>query len=276
MVGQPAQAYGDGSGLDLKWAVMRRFRTNDESFEDWLIRQLPLGPKSRVLDCGAGSGRLSIPIAQRLQGGSGTLVALDISADVMEPIRTAVEAESLPIESVIGDAAEPPVEPASFDIVLAAHMVYHLSDLAAGLKAMKRCLRRGGVLVATTNAARGMPEMYEIHVATMSELGMPYGAAPPDETFTLENGKTILERVFDDVELRSYDGGFAASSADPVFSYYAGTQLYREPMRNHSLSWQRRLLIGPTFVHLAQERVEAAGGKLIVSKDIGTFWCRAD
>lgn len=269
-----AQLYGDGSGLDLKWLVMRQYRTTTESFEDWLIQHLPLGQKTRVLDAGAGSGRFAIPLAQRLRDADGSVVALDVLPEVMGPITAAARADSLPIETVIGDAAAPPVDAASFDIVLAAHMLYHFADFEAGVRALAGCLRPGGTFVATTNAAAGMPELYELHGATMRALDLPFVEKAPDARFAVENGAGLLSGIFDEVEVQTYDGGFTATSADPIFSYYAGTDLYRGPMRDDRLDWQRRLLIPPTFVHLAQQRVEAANGRLLIRKDVGAFLCR--
>jgi 2-polyprenyl-3-methyl-5-hydroxy-6-metoxy-1,4-benzoquinol methylase len=272
--GHLAHLYGDGSGLDLKWEVMRRHRTEPESFEDWLIRQLPLGRGSRVLDAGAGSGRFAIPLARQLRDQGGSVVALDAVSDVMSPIAAAVRTDRLPIETVVGDAADPPVESGSFDVVLAAHVLYHLEDFDAGVRALAGALRPGGVFAATTNAAAGMPELYQLHAATMRYLDLPFVEQPADTRFAVENGAAMLRQVFGEVDLQTYDGGFTATSADPIFSYYAGTELYRGPIRDERLDWQRRLLISPTFVHFAQQRVEEADGRLLVNKDVGAFLCK--
>jgi hypothetical protein len=69
-----------------------------------------------------------------------------------------------------------------------------------------------------------------------------------------------------------YDGGFIAPSADPVFAYYAATELYRAPMRDESLPLEARLRLAPTFVHLAQQRIDA-DGPLLVDKPMVAFLC---
>ena len=260
-----ATVYADGGFLDAKWEVMRRHRTSAQSFEDWLLGRLP--PGGRVLDVGAGSGRFAIPLAQR----GYRVVALDVLGEVMTPIRRS----GLPIETVVADVAAMPETLGEFDVVLAAHMLYHLDDIVAGVRALQQRVRPGGLFVATTNAAVGMRAMFELHLAAMRSLGLPVDDRPEPVQFFLENGAALLEDVFESVRLERYDGGFTAPSADPVFAYYAATELYRAPMRDESLPLAVRLRLAPTFVHLAQQVIDSTG-PLPVDKEMGAFFATSE
>jgi 2-polyprenyl-3-methyl-5-hydroxy-6-metoxy-1,4-benzoquinol methylase len=257
-----ATVYSDGGFLDAKWDVMRRHRTSAQSFEDWLLDQFP--PGGRVLDVGAGSGRFAIPLARR----GYRVVALDVLPDVMTPIRRA----GLPIEIVVADAGAVPESLGEFDIVLAAHMLYHLDDIVAGVRALRERVRPGGLFVATTNAAVGMRAMFELHLAAMRALGLPVEDGAEPVRFFLENGAALLGQVFESVQLATYDGGFTAPSVDPVFAYYAATELYRAPMRDESIPSEARLRLAPTYVHLAQQAIDAHG-PLLVDKQMAAFFC---
>jgi SAM-dependent methyltransferase len=263
-----AETYADGGFLDAKWDVMRRHRTSAQSFEDWLLDRLPIRPGLQVLDVGAGSGRFALPLARRL-GGTGRVLALDLLPEVMAPIRRS----GRNVETVVGDAARPPADLGRFDVVLAAHMLYHLDDVVAGVRALAALLRPGGLFVATTNVGVGMREMFELHLAAMRALGLPAEDTAEPERFGGDTGAALLEQVFADVQRREYDGGFVAASADPVFAYYAATELYRRPMRDDRIGMPTRLRLAPTYVHLAQEMIND-GGPLHVHKDMVAFFCR--
>ena len=258
-----ATVYADGGFLDAKWEVMRRHRTSAESFEDWLIDRLP--SSGRVLDVGAGSGRFAIPLARR----GYEVVALDVLPAVMAPIRRS----GLPIEIVVADAGAVPESLGVFDVVLAGHMLYHLDDIVGGVRALSERVGPGGVFVATTNAETGMRSMFELHLAAMRAVGLPAEDSTDQLRFSLENGGDLLGQVFDEVRLERYDGGFTSPSADPVFTYYAATELYRVPMRDESLPLEARLRLAPAYVHLAQQRIDA-DGPLLVEKQMAAFFGR--
>lgn len=72
---------------------------------------------------------------------------------------------ALPFGSVRGcraDSAALPFEDDAFDAVIAMHMLYHLSDPAAGIADMSRVLKPGGLLGVTTNGAGNMREIYAL------------------------------------------------------------------------------------------------------------------
>jgi len=53
---------------------------------------------------------------------------------------------------IAGDAQWLPFADASFDCILAMHMLYHVPDRDLAIAEMRRVLRPGGVLLALTNS----------------------------------------------------------------------------------------------------------------------------
>lgn len=212
---------------------------------------------------GAGSGRFAIPLARR----GYQVVALDVLSGVLTPIRRS----GLPIETVVADAGAVPESLGDFDIVLAGHMLYHLADIAGVVRALRERVRPGGVFVATTNAAVGMRALFELHLAAMRELDLPVEDGPEPVRFFLENGAELLGEIFGSVRREDYDGGFIAPSADPIFTYYAATELYRAPMRDVALPLEARLRLAPVFVHRAQTHIDG-NGPLRVEKMMAAFF----
>ena len=74
-----------------------------------------------VLDIGAGTGRLSVLLANR----GAKVTALDVSSEMLKKIKKAKNQE---IKIVIGDAENLPFADNTFDIVAAAFLIVHLKD----------------------------------------------------------------------------------------------------------------------------------------------------
>ena len=94
------------------------------------------GVRGRVLDAGCGLGTY----VRRLRDVRPDLdvVALDLSAG-MGP-------------EVVGDVQALPLGDGSVDAALAMHMLYHVPDVAAAARELRRVVRPGGLLLASTNA----------------------------------------------------------------------------------------------------------------------------
>src|ERR1700722_15691035 len=103
---------------------------------------LPPAP-ARVLDCGAGTGFLSL-IAARL---GHRVTALDLSSGMLAKLGTAADAEGLDIDVVVAPAHEPPLDAEPFDAVIERHLLWTLPDPLAALSAW-RAAAPGGRLVA--------------------------------------------------------------------------------------------------------------------------------
>jgi SAM-dependent methyltransferase len=100
-----------------------------------------IGPGMRMLDIGAGTGRVAIPFAAMGCG----VTALD-AAPAMLATLTA-KAESLPLHLVVADASRLPFPPAQFDVIVIARMLYLLPGWREVLADTTRVLRPGGRLL---------------------------------------------------------------------------------------------------------------------------------
>jgi SAM-dependent methyltransferase len=112
------------------------------AWADLLGSVLPDAPAA-IADLGCGTGSLSVLLAQaghRVHG-------LDRSTQMLDhAVRKAAEAD-VSVSFAPGDAARPPFGPASFDVVLARHVLWALPDPSAALANWVALLRPGGRLV---------------------------------------------------------------------------------------------------------------------------------
>lgn len=102
---------------------------------------LPAAP-SRVLDCGAGTGFLSL-IAARL---GHEVTAVDLSGQMLAKLREAAAPEGLAIQTVEGPADVAPA--GRYDVVMERHLLWTLPDPEAALVAWRTAVSAGGRLIS--------------------------------------------------------------------------------------------------------------------------------
>ncbi|MFA6485899.1 MAG: class I SAM-dependent methyltransferase [Candidatus Magasanikbacteria bacterium] len=105
----------------------------------------------KILDVGAGTGRLSV----RLSKMGASVTALDVSEKMLAKLKS----KSNKIESVIGDAESLPFPDNSFDIVVAAFLIVHLKDPRRFFDEAYRVLKEDGVLAVTNINQKEPPEI---------------------------------------------------------------------------------------------------------------------
>jgi SAM-dependent methyltransferase len=132
---------------------------------------LPPAP-SQVLDCGAGTGFLSL-IAARL---GHRVTALDMSSEMLGRLRARAEAEGLEVETVVGLATEPPGR--GFDAVIERHLLWTLPDPAGALAAW-RAVAPVGRLVLVESVWGAVDPIEKLRGAASHLLGR-LRQAPPE------------------------------------------------------------------------------------------------
>ena len=105
-----------------------------------LEARLPPAP-AKVLDCGAGTGFLSL-LAARL---GHSVTAVDLSTAMLDRLRAKADELALPVEVVHTPAAEPPG--GSYDVVMERHLLWTLPDPAAALRAWRDAAPTGRLLL---------------------------------------------------------------------------------------------------------------------------------
>ena len=153
---------------------------------DALIDTVAVRNPDDVLEVGCGPGRL----AERLRVECGIRVT---AVDTSE--RMVALARARGIDARLGDVQTLAFGDASFDVVIAAWMLYHVADLDHGLREIARVLRPGGALIATTNSEQHLGEMWRL-------VGLDGYPLP----FNAENGAPILGSHFAHVDQQDVSG----------------------------------------------------------------------
>src|SRR3989344_2196097 len=116
-----AKVLSSEAGYNLAAGVYDENENYLNSFEQGeLIPLLGALVDKKVLDVGADTGRLSLPLANR----GAHVTALDVSPKMLGLVKK----KNSKIITVVGDAESLPFEKETFDIVTAAFLIVHLKD----------------------------------------------------------------------------------------------------------------------------------------------------
>jgi SAM-dependent methyltransferase len=196
--------YADETNLETRRAVWRPGPSGVDPLDLVVSTAREALPTHRgmpdVLEVGCGTGAFAARLADELPGVA--LLAVDQSPRMVELTRErGVPAQVQDVQHLLAPDA-------SYDVVLALWMLYHVPDLDRGLGELRRVLRPGGRLVAVTNGAE--------HVA---DLRREAGGAPAATTFSSENGEQALRRHFETVTRQDVETRAAFPDRDSALAY---------------------------------------------------------
>lgn len=113
----------------------------EDRVAELLARAGALGPASRVLEVGIGTGRIALPLAARV----GAVFGVDLSAPMLARLREKTgERAVFPARA---DAARLPFRDAAFDAVVGVHVFHLIPAWRDVLREVARVLRPGGRLL---------------------------------------------------------------------------------------------------------------------------------
>ena len=183
-----------------------------------LLDRVPMRAGQTVLDLGAGTGFLTIELAQRC-GLSSRVIAVDPWKSGMDRLRHKVEQRTLSnIELLEQDAAMLDLPQASLDVIVSNLGVNNFEDPARVLEVCFRAAKPGAVLVLTTNLAGHMAEFYQVFRRVLIESGqtdrvpvldthIAHRGTVESVAALLQNaGFTLTETVTDSIRMRFADG----------------------------------------------------------------------
>ena len=107
-----------------------------------------------VLDVGCGNGGYLAPFMDA--PGNRTATGVDLTFDMLRTARSRVGEKCRLVQA---DALELPFKPESFDFIFASHVLQFAADVEDVVAEFARCIRRGGVLIATGQRDDGVRPM---------------------------------------------------------------------------------------------------------------------
>jgi len=257
-------AYADDRHIRARMSIYAYAETASDP--RWRTSVIPWDGTQIVADVGCGNGfdlRQIVP-----QGRCRHAIGLDLSAGMLHSLEDLRQSGGLSL--VQADAQRLPLPDESVDVAMAMHMLYHVPDVPAAIRELRRITKRGGTVLASTNSSDHLAEIHELlDAAVSSQLDRRVPAMPAD-SFTTQTGAAILSQEFSSVTLRTLDLSLSIPTAQPVITYVASV---REP----TLAWIGEPLDFDAVLDDIATKVEQAiqaQGSFRATTHMGVFICR--
>lgn len=217
------EQYRSSNNLNARMQLHERFSTNPQGWFNWYLDQLTqtvnLPAGSRILELGCGSAGLWRAVLDRTPAGWHAVLT-DFSQGMAAETQRMLAPAGRPFAFASADAQTIPFPDASFDVVLANHMLYHVPDKPRAIREIRRVLRPGGWLFAATNGERHMTDLDKLVARLSAELNSAISAPGLwAKSFTLENAPEQLALAFAHVETRRYVDSLNVNEAQPLVDY---------------------------------------------------------
>ena len=253
-----ARQYADDRNLRARQRLWEISRSEpDVDFNQWSVDVLRVGTGDAVLDAGCGNGR---PLAL-LRARGCEVVGLDRSVGMLQPIgQTPVTA---------GDVQTLPFRDGAFDAAAAFMMLYHVPDQRAAASELRRVVRPGGAVVATTAS---QDNQVELRAVVEHAVGGGWTwLRPSSASFHLEGAAEVLSTAFTTVEVvEAPRRVIFITDPDAMADYIASSRDHFERTLPPGRDWHDVV----EAVRLATAEAVAATGALEVTARLGAVVCR--
>lgn len=259
------EQYGTADRLQARIDVHAQYSERQIDFYGTVLNHLQLASGLTLLDVGCGNGGYH----GRLPEFGVSAVAFDRSPGMVRACHRQAVERGLPVRLLQADAQAIPFPDASFDRVMANHMLYHVPDIPAALHEMRRVVKPGGRVVLTTNAGDHMERLRALHREAAQEAGYT-PSLPSSRRFSLDHLDLVRE-AFPNATVEMIPNAFlfpSAEAAAGALQHYASATI--DTLADRPADNSHR----PTLLALVEAKIQAIvarEGAFRVPKDAGCF-----
>jgi SAM-dependent methyltransferase len=261
-------AYGTPGPLAAR-AALYQYQDEPLDLRTWVFdlveQEHALDSSRRVLDVGCGPGGY-LAAARARHPGIGA-IGFDLSAGMARAAR----ATGSP--TAVADAMQIPARTAHFDLVICAHMLYHVPDIPRAGAELARVAGADGLVAIVTNGVRHLHELDALTSdACVAVTGARWDApARSAARFLLDDAPALLAPALDVVRLERANRTITVAEPAPLVAYVESERSLFEPALPAREIWDA---VVETVDWLATEAI-ARDGAFVVHSDVGVLLCRA-
>jgi len=263
------EQYQSSSNLEKRINI-HSYSTNSQNWYDWVYDNLQIRAGQRVLEIGCGNARLWATNAERIPENVEITLTdrsegmLSEAKKRLEPFQALFASQNIRVNYQLADANKLILPKDTYDLIIANHMLYHVTDLETCLSAISSALKSKGFFCCSTIGKDHMKELHEMVGSLDSEIVIEIPLDHHATKFRLENGMEFLSKHFGSVEREIQDNDLLVDDIEAIYNYvhsYSGNAPYI--LERHQAAFRQML----------KERMEKDGA-IYIQKSTGMFICQ--
>lgn len=208
--------YRNSTNISARIRLHRLFSSNKQGWFPWIYEQCQITEGMKILELGCGNGRLWIENKAKLPADC-EIILSDISEGMIRDVRREQSLQDDRFSFAAFDCHAIPYEDASFDLVIANHVLFYCKDVDRVCSEVGRVLKPGGRFVCGTYGVAHMQEVSRL--VTQFDDRITLSGENLYEHFGKENGAQALAPYFAEVDWQQYEDALIVTLAEPLIEY---------------------------------------------------------
>lgn len=208
--------YRNSTNISARIRLHRLFSSNKQGWFPWIYEQCQITEGMKILELGCGNGRLWIENKAKLPADC-EIILSDISEGMIRDVRREQSLQDDRFSFAAFDCHAIPYEDASFDLVIANHVLFYCKDVDRVCSEVGRVLKPGGRFVCGTYGVAHMQEVSRL--VTQFDDRITLSGENLYEHFGKENGAQALAPYFAEVDWQQYADALIVTQAEPLIEY---------------------------------------------------------
>ena len=208
--------YRNSTNISARIRLHRLFSSNKQGWFPWIYEQCQITEGMKILELGCGNGRLWIENKAKLPADC-EIILSDISEGMIRDVRREQSLQDDRFSFAAYDCHAIPYEDASFDLVIANHVLFYCKDVDRVCSEVGRVLKPGGRFVCGTYGVAHMQEVSRL--VTQFDDRITLSGENLYEHFGKENGAQALAPYFAEVDWQQYEDALIVTQAEPLIEY---------------------------------------------------------